>query len=124
MTLPSLSAEEIRKAAKREDLIRETAAQIIKDFAEFELDIRFSGNVNDFYQELFGQMKIHAEDILARNGAKFFNLLYRIDVDPEEIDRYQQQFPEGTLSEIITELIIHRELKKVMIRDYFRQSNH
>jgi len=124
MNFPSLSADEIRRAAKREDLIRETADQIIKDFAGFNLEISFSGSVRDFYQELFGQMEKHVENLMAEDSAKFFNLLYRIDVAPEEIDRYQKEFPGQTLSEVITELIIHRELKKIMIRDYFRRSDH
>ncbi|MGM0377014.1 MAG: hypothetical protein ACQEQ0_09565, partial [Bacteroidota bacterium] len=88
MNFPSLTTDEISRAAKREDLIRETAGQIIKDFAGFDLDISFSGYVRDFYQELFSQMEKHVEDLLTRDAAKFFNLLYRIDVAPEEIDRY------------------------------------
>lgn len=123
MNLPSLSSDDIRKAAKREDLIRETAGQIIKDFSEFELEIHFSGNIHDFYNELFGQMQNHVNNLLAMNGEKFFNLLYRIDVDPEDINLYQQQMPGVSLPDVITELIIHRELKKVMIRDYFRRSS-
>lgn len=124
MNFPSLTTDEISRAAKREDLIRETAGQIIKDFAGFDLDISFSGYVQDFYQELFSQMEKHVEDLLTRDAAKFFNLLYRIDVAPEEIDRYQKEFPGQSFSSVITELIIHRELKKIMIRDYFRRSDH
>lgn len=122
MNFPSLSDEQVRRAAKQEDLIRETAGQIIKDFAGFNLEISFSGSVPGFYQELFGQMEKHVEKLLTLDAAKFFNLLYRIDVSPEEIDRYRKEFPENSLSEIITELIIHRELKKIMIRDYYRRS--
>lgn len=124
MNFPSLSADKVNRAAKREDLIRETADQIIKDFAGFNLEISFSGRVPNFYQELFGQMKTHVENLLNLDSAKFFNLLYRIDVAPEEIDQYQREFPGQSYSEVITELIIHRELKKIMIRDYFRHSDH
>jgi hypothetical protein len=124
MNFPSLTNDDIRNATNREDLIRETALQIIKDFSEFELDIQFSGNVQDFYQELFGQMRKHVDNLLGENGEKFFNLLYRIDVSPDEINSYQQQFPQVPLPDVITELIIHRELKKILIRDYFRRSQH
>lgn len=124
MSFPSLTNDDIKNASNREDLIRETALQIIKDFSEFELDIQFSGNVQDFYQELFGQMRKHVDNLLGENGEKFFNLLYRIDVSPDEINSYQQQFPQVPLPDVITELIIHRELKKILIRDYFRRSQH
>jgi hypothetical protein len=124
MNFPSLTDHDIRNATNREDLMRETALQIIKDFSEFELDIQFSGNVQDFYQELFGQMRKHVDNLLGENGEKFFNLLYRIDVSPDEINSYQQQFPQVPLPDVITELIIHRELKKILIRDYFRRLQH
>jgi hypothetical protein len=120
MNVPSLSENEIRKATKREDLIRETANQIIKDFSEFDLQIHFSGKVQDFHLELFGQMHQHVSYLLTDNATKFFNLLYRIDMEPGDIDEYQSQSPEIALSEMITELIIYRELKKVMTRDFFR----
>ncbi len=120
MNYPSLTNDDIRKAGKREDLIRETAQQIVKDFAEFNLDIHFSGNVGDFYHELFGQMQKHVDRLMGENGERFFNLLYRIDVSDSEVTSYQQQFPEVSLPDVITELIIHRELKKILIRDFFR----
>lgn len=124
MSFPSLTDSELEKAFKREDLMRETAQQIIKDFAEFSLELRLSGEVSDFYQELFGQMRMHVDDLMGENGEKFFNLLYRIDVSPDEIGSYQKQFPDVPLPDVITELIIHRELKKVLIKDYFRRSRH
>ena len=124
MSFPSLTDNDLKKAASREDLIRETALQIIKDFGEFNLEIVFSGDVHDFYGELFGQMREHVEALLGENGEKFFNLLYRIDVSPEEISSYQRQFPEISLPDVLTELIIHRELKKILISEYFRSSKH
>ncbi|WP_291857145.1 hypothetical protein [Marinilabilia sp.] len=124
MNFPSLTDNELEKACKREDLMRETAQQIIKDFAEFCLELNFSGEVNDFYRELFGQMRTHVDDLMGENGEKFFNLLYRIDVSPDEIGSYQKQFPSVELPDVVTELIIHRELKKVLIKEYFRSSKH
>jgi hypothetical protein len=122
MSLPSFSEDDLRKASKREDLIRETAAQIIKDFAEFDLSIGFSGNVHDFYQELFGQMKQHVAYLLSEKTEKFLNLLYRIDVDISDIESYQMQVPEIPFDSLVTELIIHRELRKVLMRDFFRRT--
>jgi hypothetical protein len=124
MGFPSLTDSELEKAFKREDLLRATGQQIIKDFAEFSLELQFGGDVADFYLELFGQMRKHVDDLMGENGEKFFNLLYRIDVSADEIGSYQKQFPHVPLPDVITELIIHRELKKVLIKDYFRSSRH
>ena len=120
MSFPSLTNDDLKKATKREDLIREVAQQIIKDFAEFGLEIQFSGEVAHFYDELFAQMHEYVIALLETSQAKFFNLLYRIDVSPSDIQKYEEERPEAAWSALTTELIIFRELKKVMIRDYFR----
>jgi hypothetical protein len=122
MSLPSISEDDLRQASKREDLIRETAEQIIKDFAEFDLLISFSGNVHDFYHELFVQMQQHVAYLLIEKTEKFLNLLYRIDVDISDIESYQMQVPEIPFDSLVTELIIYRELKKVLMRDFFRRT--
>ncbi len=120
MSFPSLTNDDIKKATRRDDLIREAAQQIIKDFAEFGLEIQFSGDVTQFYDELFAQMHGYVIALLETSQSKFFNLLYRIDVSPTDIQKYEVERPEAAWSELTTELIIFRELKKVMIRDYFR----
>ncbi|MGQ1890389.1 hypothetical protein ACT29H_08080 [Thermophagus sp. OGC60D27] len=122
MMLPSFSKEELEKASRREELIEETIRQIIKDFSEFDLDIRFPGSDDDYYGHLFQQMQKHVTHLLLHHREKLFNLLYRIDLEVSDVDSYQKQMPEVPFEPLLTELIIHRELKKVITRDFFRQS--
>jgi hypothetical protein len=122
MALPVFSKSELAIAAKREDLIRETAAQIIKDFGEFNLDLSFSGDTDSFYDELSKQMVIHVTDLIRNSQNRFLALLYRIDIGNKEIELYQNEMKGHSYPAIITELIIHRELKKVLTRDYFRRN--
>ncbi len=121
MALPVFSKSELDNAAKRDDLIKETAAQIIKDFGEFNLDLTFSGDTGTFYKELSQQMVAHVEELLQNSHSRFLGLLYRIDIGKKEIDLYQMEMKGQSYAAIITELIIHRELKKVLTRDYFRR---
>nr|WP_321405731.1 hypothetical protein [uncultured Carboxylicivirga sp.] len=121
--LPELNRQALQQACTREDLIRKTAAQIIKDFAEFGFDVHFSGSVENFYDELFGQMKKHLEAILSEHYTRFLSFLYRIDVTENQVAHYQNEMTDATYEEALTELIIHRELKKVMIREYFKAKN-
>jgi len=118
--LPELDRIALKKATQREDLIRKAAAQIIKDFAEFGLDVTFSGEVQNFYQELFSQMKKHVDQLLGEQYPRFLSLLYRIDVSEQQVAMYQQEMADASYIDAVTELIIHRELKKVMIREYFK----
>lgn len=123
MTMPSTSRNELIKASRRNELIIETGRQIQKDFGEFGLEISFSGKAEIFYEELFEQMKVHVDTIVSNSIDRFMHFLYRIDIDEKQIMFYQQEMSEASYVEVITELIIHRELKKVITRDFFRQQN-
>jgi len=118
--LPELDRTALQRATQREDLIRKAAEQIIKDFAEFGLEVTFSGEVHNFYQELFSQMKTHVDQLLGEQYPRFLSLLYRIDVSEQQVAMYQQEMADASYLDAVTELIIHRELKKVMIREYFK----
>ncbi|WP_289053097.1 hypothetical protein [Carboxylicivirga marina] len=118
--MPQLNSEALRQACSREDLIRKAAAQIIKDFAEFGFEVSFSGDVDGFYDEVFKQMKVHIMDIMGEHYSQFLNFLYRIDVTETQVAVYQREMGEVSYEDALTELIIHREMKKVMIREYFK----
>lgn len=121
--LPELSRQAIQQACTKEDLIRKTAAQIIKDFAEFSLHVHFSGRIENFYSELFRQIKSHVTTILGEHYTRFLSFLYRIDVTESQVAHYQKEMKDASYEDTLTELIIHREMKKVMIREYLK-ANH
>ncbi len=118
--LPQLNRKALQEACTREDMIRKTAAQIIKDFAEFGFDIHFSGDVENFYQELYGQMKTHLLTILSEHYTRLLGFLYRIDISEDQVAIYQKEMDNAPYEDALTELIIHREMKKVMIREYLK----
>ncbi len=123
MTLPAFTKNELVNATKRDDLILETANQIIKDFGEFNLTINFSGETGQFYNELSKQMVVHVEELLQNNHSRFLGLLYRIDINKKEIELYEKEMKGYPYQVIITELIIHREIKKILTREYFRNNS-
>ena len=106
----------------RLDLIRDTAHQIIKDFDMFGLEIKFSGNAYNAYEELFQQIEPHIKRLIMNNQSKFMGILYRIDVSEEQIKKAVQDHASESFSEIITDLVIKRELQKVVIRSQFKNS--
>ena len=50
---------ELETYKKKEEIIKLTAEQIIKDFSQFGLDVSFSGVVQYAYNELFEQLLEH-----------------------------------------------------------------
>lgn len=120
MTLPVFSKNELEQATQKSELIRAAANQIIKDFAEFGLAVEFSGQTASFYEELSAQLEVHVQELIREHYSGFMGLLYRIDIGPKEIAQYEEDMKGFPYARIITELIIHREIKKVLFRAYFK----
>lgn len=107
----------------RLDLIKDTANQIIKDFEMFGMEIKFSGNAYQAYEELFEQIEPHIDQLIRSNQQKFMGVLYRIDLSDEQIKKAVRENASESFSAIVTDLIIKRELQKVVIRDYYKKKD-
>lgn len=102
------------------EIIRQTVAQVVKDFAMFGMEIIFSGNTEFAYQEMFIQLSNQVQHLLEYDSGKLSALLYQIDINEAHILESLAQHPEHSNVDIITELIIHRELKKVLFRNFYK----
>ncbi|MBI9055093.1 MAG: hypothetical protein JEY96_14820 [Bacteroidales bacterium] len=116
-----ISRSQIERSKQEEKFILLTAEQVRKDFAMFGMEITFSGNVNFAYNELFEQLNVHINDLLNKDYEKLMSLLYQIDLSEKELTRQDPHYQFETLSEIVTHKILERELKKVLIRTYFKE---
>src|ERR1700741_2785646 len=106
----------------RLDLIKDTANQIIKDFDMFGMEVKFSSNSYNAYEELFDQIEPHIHKLISSNQQKFMGILYRIDLSDTQIKKAIEENASESFSEIITDLIIKRELQKVVIRNHYKNS--
>jgi hypothetical protein len=102
------------------ELIKATADQIIKDFEMFGMEVRFSGNAYNAYEELFDQIEPHIKKLIDSNRSKFMGILYRIDLNDEQVKKAVNENFSEPFSAIITDLIIKRELQKVVIRNHYK----
>lgn len=100
----------------RLDILNDTAKQVIKDFGMVGLAIKFSGNAGSAYAELFSQILPLIEKMQNENFQNFYNLMYRIDISEGQIKKAVQESKDRTFSEVVTDLILKRELLKVVIR--------
>ena len=102
-------------------IVRETADRIINDFNLFGIDIKFSGNEANAYVELMGQLIPAIENMLSNNSAKFMNVLYRIDISEKKLNSAISENPSKTIAEIVSRMIIEREMQKVITRKLFKK---
>ncbi len=122
MDLPDFKNLSIEPYRDRAEIIRQVAAQIEKDFDQFGMDVQFSGDVSGAYMELFSQLREHLIHLLDRDYHRLVLLLYQIDVSEKKIIETELKYPDVPKSDLLTELIIIRELKKVLIRNYFKEN--
>lgn len=118
MSFNLIPKSEIEKSKFNEQIVHETAQQVIKDFANFGMDIKFPENLKYAYDELYDQLKIIIFELMQKNPGKLSALLYQIDVDERKMKQNTPEMFEE--HEWITDLILEREFFKVLTRHYFR----
>ncbi len=104
----------------QEEVIKQTVQQIIKDFAMFGMDVEFPIDMEMVYDNISRQLEGHISDLLGRNVQKLMALLYQIDIPEKNILDSWESHPEFTHAQVITELVIYRELRKVIFRNYYK----
>ena len=118
MKLPSLS--ELSPYYNRVDLLEKVVNQIKKDFNWFRYDITFTNKgVESPYQELYKQILPLIDDLLNDDYPKLMAMLYRIDIDEEFLNKKLKENHHSDTDEVITDLILKRELQKVIIREAY-----
>jgi len=119
--IPSLS--ELSPFYNRTDLLEKVVAQIKKDFNWFSFEITFTNKEESAYIELFNQILPLVDELLNDNYPKLLAMLYRIDIEESFLNKRLKESEQADTDEVITDLIIKRELQKVIIREIYSSHN-
>lgn len=114
--------DDIRRYFDDADLVRLTVAQVQKDFGMFGMGLQYSGNLQNAYAEVFGQMLDIIRELDRSDSSRLRALLYQIDLSENTIRKEADAQPGVGLHELIADLVLQREMKKVLLRQYFRQN--
>jgi hypothetical protein len=117
MNIPSLS--ELSAYYSRIDLLEKVVLQLKKDFNWFSFEITFKGDQESPYQELYNQILPLIDELLNDDYPKLMAMLYRIDLEEEFLNRKLKENSHADTDEVITDLILKRELQKVIIRELY-----
>jgi hypothetical protein len=102
-------------------IIRDTAAQIIRDFSIHGVEIQFSGNELTAWTELHNQITPVLAGMFAHNKSGFMALLYQIDVSERKFREALEEGGKDEFNSRLAELIIQREFQKVLTRRFFSE---
>ena len=123
MEFPQVSNNNISSHLNQTEIVKETAEQIMKDFGMFGVEIIFSGDTTKAYNELHKQLIDQITILLERNYDLLLSVLYQVDITEREISRAERELPHYNHVEIIAHQIIVRDLKKVLLRRYFKSKD-
>lgn len=123
MEFPQVRNNNISNHLNQSEIVKETAEQIMKDFGMFGVEITFSGDTTQAYNELHKQLIDQITILLDRNYDLLLSVLYQVDITEREIARAERELPLYNHVEIVAHQIIARDLKKVLLRRYFKSKD-
>ena len=100
--------------------LQETAQQLEKDFLMIGINFDIDTPVSD-YKYLFSFTYHLINALNEQNPKKVLNLLYRIDLSEVKV-KEEMLKTELSFTEMLSEMIVNREIKKVLIKNYFSNS--
>ncbi len=120
MVKPDIPASAIQKYRNDKEIIELATKQIIKDFALFGLQINYDSALGFTWQQVYLGLEAQIRHLLEVSPSKMLSLLYQIDIPEEKIIAQAEKQEKRQLSEVVSEMIMEREIKKVLTRLYFK----
>ena len=111
---------DLNTGISKPDLFEKFKIQLKKDFENCGLEAGFITNLIPDYDFIFDLVNAEVEKINKTRSNKLNELLYRIDISEQQIKKAFNQNTNTTLNEIIAELIIKRELQKIVIKEHYK----
>ena len=93
MKLPVVNNTNVSRLLDHAEIVRDTASQIMKDFGMFGVEITFSGDVANAYEELHNQLVNQISGLIHNNYEKLLSVLYQVDITDREIAQAQSDLP-------------------------------
>ncbi len=113
-----VTQEHLQQFVLRLDLLKEVVAQLNKDFQLNGFEVNFTGSEQNAYRELSDQLMPVIDYMLEYQTERFWSLLYGIDLNESKVREALFGEDVNTL-QLLTDLILKRELQKVVIRNHY-----
>lgn len=119
--LTQMATEGVENYLKMPNLLRDLLLQLLKDFQTAQIPLALNPEENYSFEAICGFIELVLEEHIKRAGT-LKNLLNRVDLTEKQI---KKAIPTALYSNLrpLSELIIKRELQKVVIRYWYQQSS-
>ena len=122
MELPEISNTEIATFFNKELIVEDLINQIKKDLGMYGIDFLLPQDSIISYSELLKSLVPNIELLFKEDKNRLFSILYRVDISEKDLEFAGKELPDYNQIEIVAHQIIKRELKKVLIRKYYKQT--
>jgi hypothetical protein len=113
---------DIRTSISKPGLFGAFKIQLKKDFENCGINSDFSDELIADFDFILQLLSTEVNHIIKTSNDKLTELLYRIDISELQIKKLGSKNPATPFNQIIAELIIKRELQKVVIKQMFRDN--
>ena len=96
-------------------MLKKTADSVFQRF-EITADELLEKIDKRSYQKVRDKLALRIQDLIEHDFEQLFNILYRIDVSEEKVRKFLSEKPAGNAPVLIADLIIEREMQKVVTR--------
>ena len=107
----------VDSSIQNQDFLKETTLQLEKDFLMVGVNFDIEKPVES-YKYLFSFTFNLINSLNERDPKRLLNLLYRIDLDEEKV-KVEMNKTELSFTEMLSEMIVKRALKKVITKNYY-----
>jgi hypothetical protein len=73
--------------------------------------------------EWYGQLKATVDELIVHDFPRLVQILYQLDVPEQKLKVMLQQHPAADAADIITKLMIERQIQKIEFRKQFAGNN-
>ncbi len=104
-------------------IIDATMRQLEKDFSLDEDSVQLKDYQGNLFEQLFEVVYPIINKLITSNYQQFLNTLYRIDVNEFKLKQEMAKVDANQYSEVVTRLVLQKELQKVIIRNIYSTKN-
>ncbi|HEY1039168.1 MAG TPA: hypothetical protein VGF30_07165 [Bacteroidia bacterium] len=103
------------------ELVQQLVQQLEKDFIHSDL-FADKDKTSLKGDEIYDLVHLKTKELMSKNYSELANTFYRVDISEKQLKDALNANTTKEESEIITELILKRELQKVVYRNIYKQN--
>jgi hypothetical protein len=111
---------DIKLQLSRTNLFDAFKKQLAKDFQQSNFSNEFAETLEPEYDSIHSTIVQELQHSENKADLNIMNLLYRIDISEAQLKRYLSEHSNEDHFNVIAELIIKRVLKKIVIKQYYK----